>query len=187
MPECFYHITSRGNRKEPLFLNHLDYRAFFHILQKIHEKIPLEFASFCIMSNHFHLQLRSQQASISKVMALLNKRYANYYNTRYRLTGHVFENRFFSSLIEDRAGMLQVSKYIHLNPVKAGMVKKPEDYAWSSYRFYHQEIKNNLPSYINIYALLDLFEGTLAEKQHQYNQGLSITLERMNDEQTTNL
>ncbi|GAJ57242.1 hypothetical protein B23_0431 [Geobacillus thermoleovorans B23] len=74
------------------------------------------------MTNHFHLQLRSKQEPISKVMALMNKRYANYYNTRYRLTGHVFEKRYYGKWIDNDSGMLEVSRYIHLNPVEAHIV-----------------------------------------------------------------
>jgi putative transposase len=68
-------------------------------------------------------------------MALFNKRYANYYNTKYRLTGHVYESRFYDKMIADKEGMLEVSRYIHLNKVEAKMVRKPESYPWSSYHF----------------------------------------------------
>ena len=111
-------IVCRGNRRDPLFKEANDFRAFLYILEQLHENIPFEIASYCLMTNHFHLQARSQQQSISKVMALVNKRYANYYNTRYGLTGHVFEKRYFSKIIDDDAGMLEVSRYIHLNPVR---------------------------------------------------------------------
>jgi putative transposase len=69
-------------------------------------------------------------------MALINKRYANYYNTKYRLTGHVYESRFYDKMIVDKEGMLEVSRYIHLNPVEAKMVRKPEYSPWSSYHFF---------------------------------------------------
>ena len=123
IPDRFYHIVCRGNRRDPLFRDRNDFIEILHMLEKIYENIPYELVAYCFMTNHFHLQLRSQEASISKVMALLNKRYANYYNTKYRLTGHVFEKRFYSELIEGTTGMLEVSRYIFLNPVKARMVR----------------------------------------------------------------
>ncbi|CUA80591.1 transposase [Anoxybacillus suryakundensis] len=168
MPHLFYHIVCRGNRRDPLFKETNDFLAFLHILEQLHDKIPFEIASYCLMTNHFHLQLRSQQESISKVMALINKRYANYYNTRYGLTGHVFEKRYFSKIIDDDAGMLEVSRYIHLNPVEARMVHLPEHYRWSSFQFYYQT--TSLPSFMNIDALLQYFSGTIVEKKKKYIQ-----------------
>jgi putative transposase len=167
VPNRFYHIVCRGNRRDPLFKETNDFLAFFHILHHLHEKIPFEIAAYCLMTNHFHLLLRSQHESISKVMALMNKRYANYYNTRYRLTGHVFEKRYFSKLIDDDNGMLEVSRYIHLNPVEAHMVNAPEHYRWSS--FYLYKYPNSLsPKFMNMDILLDYFSGTKTERMKKY-------------------
>ena len=102
-------------------------------------------------------------------MGLINKRYANYYNTKYRLTGHVYEKRFYDKMIEDQEGMLVVSRYIHLNPVEAKMVRKPENYPWSSYYLF----KNTLtvgPSYMQINSILDYYNGTIEEKKEKYCQ-----------------
>ncbi|MEC5271725.1 REP-associated tyrosine transposase [Caldifermentibacillus hisashii] len=171
VPNCFYHIVCRGNRRDPLFRSATDFTAFLHILNQLHETYPFEIASYCLMTNHFHLQLRSKEVSISKVMALVNKRYANYYNTRYRLTGHVFEKRFFDKIIEDKQGMIEVSHYIHLNPVKAKIVKRPEAYPWSSYSFYlHPE--NQGDAYLDVTQVLDYYVGTDQEKRMLYSQAL---------------
>jgi putative transposase len=168
VPHLFYHIVCRGNRRDPLFKESNDFLAFLHILEQLHEKIPFEIASYCLMTNHFHLQLRSQQESIAKVMALINKRYANYYNARYRLTGHVFEKRYFSKIIDDETGMLEVSRYIHLNPVEARMVHLLEHYRWSSFYLYTQPISS--PPFMNIDVLLDYFSGTTVEQKKKYVQ-----------------
>ena len=169
IPHLFYHIVCRGNRRDPLFLSASDFQAFFHILYQLHEKIPFELASYCLMTNHFHLQLRSQEVSISKVMSLINKRYANYYNTKYCLTGHVFEKRFYSSPIVDREGMLQVSRYIHLNPVVAKMVRRPEDYRWSSFLFF-RDAQIDCPGYMDTSHILDNYAGTEEMKRRLYNK-----------------
>jgi putative transposase len=167
VPNRFYHIVCRGNRRDPLFKETNDFLAFLHILHQLHEKIPFEIAAYCLMTNHFHLLLRSQHESISKVMALMNKRYANYYNIRYRLTGHVFEKRYFSKIIDDDNGMLEVSRYIHLNPVEAHMVNAPEHYRWSS--FYLYKYPNSLsPKFMNMDILLDYFSGTKTERMKKY-------------------
>ena len=167
IPNRYYHVVCRGNRRDPLFRNAADFEAFIHILQQLYEKYPFEMASYCLMTNHFHLQICSKDPSLSKLMGLINKRYANYYNTKYRLTGHVFEKRFYDKLIDDKEGMLEISRYIHLNPVAAKMVKQPEHYPWSSYRFY-----DNPPSipfgFINIEKILDYYEGTGQERRKKY-------------------
>ncbi|RFU60801.1 transposase [Peribacillus glennii] len=137
------------------------------ILQQLHEKIPFEIASYCLMTNHFHLQIRSDDVPISKIMSLINKRYANYYNTKYRLTGHVFEKRFFDKVIEDKEGMLEVSRYIHLNPVEARMVKKPEHYPWSSYQLF-LESESIQPAFVNTERILDFYLGSVEEKKKKY-------------------
>lgn len=133
----FYHVGSRGNRKAPLFMDSEDYSTFLQLLMEIHEKYPIEIASYCIMTNHYHLQLRSQEVPLSKVMALLNKRYAHFFNKKYDTTGHVFEKRFFSKVILGEKGMAEVSYYIHYNPVAASIVSEPQHYQWSSYRAYY--------------------------------------------------
>ncbi|OLO38070.1 transposase [Alkalihalophilus pseudofirmus] len=162
----FYHIVCRGNRRDPLFHDCNDFVEILYILEKIYAKIPYELVSYCFMTNHFRLQLRSQEESISKVMALLNKRYANYYNTKYSLNGHVFEKRFFSDIIPDRRGMLEVSRYIFLNPVKANMVSVPGHYPWISFRFYTTPHLIP-PVYVDTEHLLNYFPGTVEERRQQ--------------------
>ncbi|HWL27068.1 MAG TPA: transposase [Ureibacillus sp.] len=176
IPNRFYHIVCRGNRRDPLFCSAADFEAFLHILHQVHEKSPFELASYCLMTNHFHLQMRSKETSISKIMSLINKRYANYYNTRYRLTGHVFEKRFYDKIIEDREGMIEVSRYIHLNPVKAKMVKRPEHYPWSSYYLYMYQ--NSIqPRFMNVECVLDFYVGKVEEKRQLYCKSLEKVAE----------
>ncbi len=166
VPDAFYHIVSRGNRRDPLFQDQRDFQVFLHTLSQTHEKTPFELASYCFMTNHYHLQLRSQEEHISKVMALVNKRYANYYNARYRLCGHVFEKRYYSKIIDGPQGMLAVSRYIHLNPLEAKMVKTPEHYPWSSFRYFTNQKK--VPPFLCKELILDCFDGSLMEKQRKY-------------------
>ena len=167
LPNHFYHIVSRGNRKELLFHDERDCRTFLYILQQVFETHPFEIASYCLMNNHYHLQLRSKETPISKIMSLVNKRYASYFNTRYDLTGHVFEKRYFAEPLNSSANMLEVSRYIHLNPIKASLVTQPEDYPWSSYRDYFS-IRMNMKPYMNQSPLLEGYPGTLIQKMRNY-------------------
>ena len=123
------------------------------------------------MTNHYHLQMRSKEVSISKIMSLVNKRYANYFNWRYQLTGHVFEKRFFDKVIYGEEGMFETSRYIHLNPVEAGMVKKPEQYHWSSYYLYMNQ-KIAQPNFMDIGSILNIYTGTEKQKMESYRQDI---------------
>ncbi|WP_227938677.1 REP-associated tyrosine transposase [Alkalihalobacillus deserti] len=171
IPHRFYHIVSRGNRRDPLFRSTTDFQSFLHILHQLHQTTPFELASYCLMTNHYHLQIRSQETSLSTVMALINKRYANYYNTRYRLTGHVFEKRFYDKIIEDKEGMIEVSRYIHLNPVEVKMVKRPEYYPWSSYYLYFYPNAMQ-PRFMKIEEILDYYVGTVEDRRRLYCEGV---------------
>ncbi|GGA79115.1 transposase [Ornithinibacillus halotolerans] len=172
---AFYHIVSRGNRRGALFLEKGDFQAFLYLLEKVNEKTPFELASYCLMNNHYHLQLRSKNHSISKIMALINKRYADYYNKKYDLTGHVFENRFYGEIIEPGSGMLQVSSYIHLNPVRANLVNKPEHYPWSSYQYYVNPIRHEL---LVLDEVLAYFPGSDHNKRKKYGEYIQLEQER---------
>jgi REP element-mobilizing transposase RayT len=174
-PEYFSHIVSRGNRRDALFYDEDDFKIFLHILQKINEKYPFELASYCLMTNHYHLLLRSADQSFSKVMALVNKRYADYYNTKYNLTGHVFEKRFFDKITASAVDLLEVSRYIHMNPVEAGMVLRPEDYRWSSYRYYRYYRNTEKNPLLNKDAILVNFPGNKAEKRRKYEEYMTAS------------
>lgn len=103
-------------------------------------------------------------------MALTNKRYATYFNTTYNLTGHVFEERFFSKIVPDPLAMLDVSSYIHLNPVSAKMVEHPSDYSWSSFCYFSRKKRIERPSFLNLESLLHPFEGTPQHQKRLYLQ-----------------
>ncbi|RYG71363.1 transposase [Lentibacillus lipolyticus] len=165
VPGTFYHVVCRGNRRDALFKDEGDFKTFLRILQQVHEKTPFELATYCLMTNHYHLQIRSKDQSISKVMSLVNKRYADYYNTKNRITGHVFEKRYYDKPIESKQGMLEVSRYIHLNPVEANMVAHAQSYRWSSYRYYIHTSRHPL---LNMAAILDYFSGDEWEKRQKY-------------------
>ncbi|WP_047981801.1 REP-associated tyrosine transposase [Ornithinibacillus contaminans] len=167
LPGYYYHIVCRGNQRDDLFKTEIDYRTFFYLLKEVKQKTPFDLAAYCLMSNHFHLQMRSDSQTISKVMSLINKRYADYYNTKNNLTGHVFEKRYFDRLINTDLAMLRVSRYIHLNPLKAGLVETPESYRWSSYRLY---LHTSGHSMLNVNAVLDCMDGNALEKRQKYQE-----------------
>ncbi|MEQ6389245.1 transposase [Bacillaceae bacterium S4-13-58] len=168
LPNYFYHIVCRGNRRDALFNDKHDFLTYLYILRQIYDRYPFEIASYCLMTNHLHLQLMSPEQPISKIMSLVNKRYADYYNTKYKMTGHVYEKRYFDKIIPDPIAMLEVSRYIHLNPLEAQMVLNPEDYRWSSYRHFSSEKTTKVEPFFNTNRILDYFPGTDEEKKLAY-------------------
>jgi putative transposase len=143
IPHSYHHIYSRGNNRQNIFHDEIDMMEAYRLLAMIYENFPISVCAFCFMTNHYHLLLKSEVHSISKVMAIFNKRYTDYYNRKYHHVGHVFQQRFKSSPVPAPQDLLQVSKYIHRNPIstKKPMVHKIEDYPYSSYRFYKNDQK----------------------------------------------
>ena len=135
-PGAFLHVMSRGNRKDVIFRSPQDYAVFLHILKSVREKVPFDLHAFCLMTNHFHLLLGTKEEHVASVMQPLLKNYAKYFNKKYDLVGHLFQGRYTSRLVRNDLYFMEVSRYIHLNPVKAGLVLLAEDYPYSSYQAY---------------------------------------------------
>ena len=133
-PGATYHLMERGIRRQAIFEEEEDYHVFLAILKSAMAKYGCILHAYCIMTNHFHLLLETGEAEISKFMKQLANCYAMYFNRKYGYKGHLFEGRYKACLVESDSYFLQTSRYIHLNPVKAGIVAYPEDYRWSSYR-----------------------------------------------------
>jgi len=135
-PGAMYHVMSRGTRKSAIYKDSTDYVRFLNIICKVHEKIPFRLHAICLMTNHFHLALETQDVELWKIMQKILSLYAENFNHRYDCTGHLFQGRYTACLIEDERYFLEVSRYIHLNPVKAQMVNDPAAYGYSSYGLY---------------------------------------------------
>ena len=131
-----HHITTRGNRRSDLFKDEEDYLMYLAILKEVKTKLPFELYCYCLMTNHVHLEIKTTDISISKIMKRINQIYAQYFNKKYNYIGHLFQDRYHSEIIKDTAQMLTTTSYIHLNPVRASMVNRPEEYEYSSYRMY---------------------------------------------------
>ncbi|MBI5872970.1 MAG: transposase [Candidatus Omnitrophica bacterium] len=133
---CFYHITSRGDDRKKIFLNDRDYQKFLEYISLAKAKFHFHVYAYCLLTNHYHLLLETTQANISKVMHYINGSYTTYYNTKRKRSGHVFQGRFKSLVVDKDSYFLELSRYIHLNPVKAKIAEIPEAYLWSSYLGY---------------------------------------------------
>ncbi|NTU93848.1 MAG: addiction module toxin RelE [Chlorobiaceae bacterium] len=133
LPGGLYHIMSRGNAKAPIFIDDRDRIKFIDILAKTVLDHRWVCHAYCLMGNHYHLLVETPDANLSDGMHLLNGMYTQAFNHRHLRTGHVYEGRFRSNLVEKGSYLLELSRYIVLNPVRAGLTARPEEYRWSSY------------------------------------------------------
>lgn len=131
---AFYHVFNRGINKELLFITPRDYSFFLRKIADLKLKFDHSLYAYCLMPNHFHLSIQTRKVPISKIMASLATSFSMYFNRTYAHFGPVFQNRFKSILVQDDPYFLELSRYIYLNPVKAGLVKNPIDYKYSSIR-----------------------------------------------------
>src|ERR1700687_4914865 len=134
IPGLAYHITARGVKKLPIFHEEEDYQRFLRFLSQTRHEFPFQLHAYCLMTNHFHLLLQTVSCSLSQTMQYFNRIFAAWFNRKHGHVGHVFQGRFHSIPVQTDAYFTTVSRYIHLNPVRAGMVQRPEDYAWGNYR-----------------------------------------------------
>lgn len=132
----FYHITSRGDDRKRIFISEYDYHKFLDYLLQAKKKYNFYLYAYVLMNNHYHLLIETTKPNISKIMQNVNSAYTTYYNIKRHKHGHVFQGRYKSILVDKDSYLLELTRYIHLNPVRAGMVKKPEEYKWSSYGGY---------------------------------------------------
>ncbi|MDA3902779.1 MAG: transposase, partial [Desulfuromusa sp.] len=135
-PGAYYHVTSRGNERKDVFKSQRDREKFLEYLTSATERYGAVVHAFCLMSNHYHLLLETPEGNLSQIMRHINGAYTTYFNMKRKRSGHLFQGRFKAILIEADEYLTELSRYIHLNPVRAGIVEKPEQYKWSSYMCY---------------------------------------------------
>jgi len=132
-PGAIYHITSRGNARQKIFLDDSDYLSFFSILGDVSGAFGWQCYAYCLMPNHYHLVLTTPTGELSRGMRQINGVYAQRFHFRHDSVGHVFQGRFKSIVVDREPYLLELCRYVVLNPVRAGLVKKCEGWRWSSY------------------------------------------------------
>ena len=133
-----YHVIARGNQRQKTFTSDNDYQAYIERLARYRKKYDYKLHAYCLMPNHVHLLLESSEHPLAKLMQGLQQSYSQYFNLKHRKTGHVFEGRYKAILCQKDEYLLQLIRYIHLNPVRAGMVGSPERYRYSGEHAYLQ-------------------------------------------------
>jgi REP element-mobilizing transposase RayT len=133
-PGAIYNVGSRGNNKETMFHDEVDRMEFLRLLAKVAVRYDWQGWAYCLMGNHFHLLVQIPAGGLSSGMQLLNSGYAVRTNKRHGRWGHLVRNRFYSRQVEDDSHLLELCRYVVLNPVRAGLCSSPADWPWSSYR-----------------------------------------------------
>jgi putative transposase len=135
MENAYYHITVRGNQKKRVFLDEADFKKYLNLLHRYKTKFRFKIYGYCLMNNHIHLNLKPRTpGELSKFMHGINLSYTQYFNSKYKKVGHLWQGRFKSFLITKDKYLLNTVLYIENNPVRAQLVEDAVDYKWSSYR-----------------------------------------------------
>lgn len=172
---ALWHVTSRGNEKKDIFRDDVDRERFLRMLGETVTRFGWRLLAWVLMSNHFHLVIQTPEQNLSRGMHWLNGRYAQYFNRRHDRSGHLFQGRFHGALIEKESYFLSVARYVVLNPVRAGMVRHPADWRWSSYR---QTAGLTAPDqWLAVEDLLENFGGANTQGCTEYVRFVTVATE----------
>lgn len=131
---AFYHVTSRGNERKPIFRDEVDRENFLDILRDVNRRYNWLCHAYCLMNNHYHIVIETPDGNLSRGMRQLNGVYTQIFNKRHHRVGHTFQGRYKAILIQRESHLLEVCRYVVLNPLRAKTVRGPEKWRWSSYR-----------------------------------------------------
>ncbi|MBI2357475.1 MAG: transposase [Deltaproteobacteria bacterium] len=159
-PGAVYHVMNRGGSRQKVFLDKQDYEAFLKTVGEIHDRWGVELFAYCVMGNHYHVCLRTPEGNLSRVMRHLDGLYTQRFNRMHRRDGALFRGRYKAIVVDKDAYLAQVVRYIHLNPVEAGLVREPQAYGLSSHQFYLRP--KEAPNWLRIEEVMSEFESIKA-------------------------
>ena len=166
-PDAVYHVILRGNAGHPVFFDDADRYRYYLLIQEVTVKFGCRVHAFCCMTNHIHIVLQVGTIPLSRIMQNLTLRYTTWINNKYRRTGHVFQGRFKAILLDADSYLLELVRYIHLNPVRAGIVSDPSDYPWIGHHAYLG--KQELP-WLTSEWVLSHFSSDISQSRNGYNE-----------------
>jgi REP element-mobilizing transposase RayT len=152
---ALYHILSRGNEQQDIFRDNEDRASFMKGMREMSERFDIDIFAYVLMNNHYHVLLRTSHANLSRAMQWLGATYTRRFNNRHLRSGHLFQGRFKNIIVQNDAYLMQLSCYIHRNPIRAGIVKRLADYEWSSYPAY--AYGKTRPDWLNLDLILSQF------------------------------
>jgi putative transposase len=162
---AYYHLMSRGNDGQDIYLSDDDRRLFLETLSEMSERFEVNVFAYVLMSNHYHLLVQTRLANLKKAMQWMGSTYTRRFNNHHSKAGHLFQGRYKSILIQNDAYVMRLSYYIHRNPLRAGIVKRLVDYPWSSYSVYAYGRRR--PEWLSTGLILSCFKENNAQKQYR--------------------
>ena len=160
---ALYHVFSRGNEQRDIYRDSEDRLSFMDSLGEMSERFEIDIFAYVLMNNHYHILLRTNRANLSKSMQWLGATYTRRFNNRHKRSGHLFQGRFKNIIVQNDAYLMQLSCYIHRNPLRAKMVKRLVDYKWSSYPAYAYGKSHS--KWLNLDIILSQFNS---KDHHKY-------------------
>ena len=167
-PDALYHVVSRGNARQRIFFDDKDRRIFLNMIENAVQTHHLLCHAYCLMNNHFHLLLETPEANLSRIMRDIVGNFTQKFNKRHKRAGHLFQGRYKAFIIEKESYLLDVARYVVLNPVRAGMANHPREWRWSSYRATAGMIK--APKWLQTHWILRWFSKNHKKAQQHYRQ-----------------
>jgi len=171
---AFYHVTARGNERRKIFFTQRDYARFKEYLAIAQERFGCVLHAYALMGNHYHLLLETAEANLGQVMHFINGPYTTYINVKRKRSGHLFQGRYKAIVIDRDSYLLMLSRYIHLNPVRAGIKEHPADYPHSSYAAYIDPGKEDI---VAVEPTLSLLTDQQAEAARHYREFVESALD----------
>jgi putative transposase len=165
-PGAIYHVYARGNRRDDIFRSDSDYALYLTLLERVCARFGWEVFAYCLMPNHVHLVLRTRHPNIAAGMQRLHGIYAQMFNARYALTGHLFQGRYGTRMVVSERHALTVGRYVVTNPVRAGLCLHAAEWRWSSYRATAGGARR--PRFLNTRWLLSQLGGAAAAARAAY-------------------
>jgi REP element-mobilizing transposase RayT len=166
-PGAFYHVTARGNEQKDIFKSQKDREKFLSYLEAATKRYAAVIHAYCLMGNHYHLLLETPQGNLSQIMKHINSSYTTYFNVKRKRAGHLLQGRYKAILVDADEYALELSRYIHMNPVRVGIADIPENYSWMSYRCYTEHTVT--PDWLRTSFILAFFgsKESAARKKYQ--------------------
>jgi putative transposase len=177
--DAVHHVMSRGIERRRICVDDADRNLWLKILGRTAERFGWRVFAFSLLDNHYHLFLRAPEGGLAQGMRQLNGDYAGYFNRRHRRRGPLMQGRYNSVLVEDAGHWAELSRYVHLNPVRAGLCKRPEDWKWSSYRGYHRPALR--PAWVDCRTVLEEFGKDEGRARRAYREFMAEGLGRKLD------
>jgi REP element-mobilizing transposase RayT len=165
-----YHVITRGNQRQKVFLEEKDFSKYLEFLKDYKDRYGFWIYAYVLMSTHVHLLIETGQVPLSKILQGINQRFTMYFNWRHGTVGHLFQGRYKAILCDKDPYLLSLVKYLHCNPVRAGIVGQPEDYRWSSHREYLGMNKNGV---VDKELLLGMFSKDIKRGRRLYREYMS--------------